>query len=112
MNAGMVMSADDVASTKPCGGTPAPHRLIGCWQDSGGRRRTTCRAPVYGNVAVSTVRSGSFRPVLGIDVERNVDSELDIPVLPYPHLKATLTSWESRLDVVGASRHEVKENAP
>ena len=29
---------------------------------------------------------------------------------PYPHFKATLTSWESRLDVVGASKYEVLED--
>ena len=38
------------------------------------------------------------------DLERSAHDDPEGPVFPYTHLKATLTSWESRLDVVGASK--------
>ena len=43
-----------------------------------------------------------FRPVLREDLERSARNDIEDPVFPYPHLKATLTFWESLLDVVGA----------
>ena len=40
------------------------------------------------------VRSGRFRPALCGDLEQDTHDDLEGPVLPYPHLKATLTSWQ------------------
>ena len=36
------------------------------------------------------------------DLERSARDDVEDPVLPYPHRKATLTSWESLLDVAVA----------
>ena len=56
---------------------------------------------------------GSFRPVSCEDIERSTRDDLEDLVFPYPHLKTTLTSRESLLDldVVGASKDEVVEDA-
>lgn len=45
------------------------------------------------------------------DLDRSARDDLDDPVFPYPHLNATLTSWESFLDVVAASEDEIVEDA-
>ena len=45
------------------------------------------------------------------DLESSTRDDLAGPVFPYPHLKATLTSWESRLDVAGAPKDEIVEDA-
>ena len=50
------------------------------------------------------VASERFRAVLREDLERSARDHLENPVFPYPHLKATLTSWESLLDAAGASK--------
>ena len=55
--------------------------------------------------------SGRYRPVLREDLERSARDDVDDPVFPYPHLKATLTSWQSIQDVAGASKYEVVEDA-
>ena len=55
--------------------------------------------------------AGRFRPIMREDVERSTRDDLRDPVFPYPHLKATLTSWESFPDAVGASNGEVVEDA-
>ena len=55
--------------------------------------------------------AGRFRPIMREDLERSTRDDLRDPVFPYPHLKATLTSWESFLDAVGASKGEVVEDA-
>ena len=52
-----------------------------------------------------------FRPVLREDLELGASDDIKGPVLPYPHLGATITSWESLLDVAGASKDEVVEDA-
>ena len=57
------------------------------------------------------VAIGRFRPVLRDDLERSARGDLEDPLFPYPHLKATLTSWESLLDAVGASKGDVAEGA-
>ena len=57
------------------------------------------------------VATGRLRPVMREDFERSARDDLEDPVFPYPHLKATLTSWESLLDAVGASKDEVVEGA-
>ena len=54
---------------------------------------------------------GRPRPVLRDELERSAGNDLEGPVFPYPHLQATLTSWESRLDVTDASKDEVAEDA-
>ena len=45
-----------------------------------------------------------FRPVLCENLERSARNDLEGPVFLYLHLKATLTSGESRLDMAGASK--------
>ena len=45
------------------------------------------------------------------DLERSTRDDLEHHLFPYPHLKATITSSESLLDVVGASKDEVVEDA-
>ena len=45
------------------------------------------------------------------DLERSARDDPGGPAFPYPHLKATLVSWESLLDVVGASKDEIVEDA-
>ena len=45
------------------------------------------------------VAIGTFRPVMREDLERSARDDLEDPVLPYSHLKATLTSWKPLLDV-------------
>ena len=57
------------------------------------------------------VAVGRFRPVTHEDLERSARDDLEDPAFPYPHLKATLTSWEALLDAVGASKNEVVEGA-
>ena len=57
------------------------------------------------------VHNGRFRSVLRKDLERRARDNLEGPVFPYPHLKVTITSWESLLDVVGASKDGVVEDA-
>ena len=47
------------------------------------------------------VFSGKFRPVRE-GIERSARDDIEDPVFPYPHLKVTLISWESLLDVAGA----------
>ena len=46
--------------------------------------------------------NGRFGPALRKDVEGGNHGGLHGPGLPYSHLKATLTSWESPLDVADA----------
>ena len=48
------------------------------------------------------VFSGRFQPVLREDLGRSARDDIEDPVFPYPHLKVTLISWESLLDVAGA----------
>ena len=55
--------------------------------------------------------SGRFRPVLHEDLERRARDYIEDPVFSYPHHEATVTSWESLLDVASASKDEVVENA-
>ena len=50
------------------------------------------------------VAIGRFRPFMCEERERSARDDLEDPVFPYPHLKATLTSWESLLDAAGASK--------
>ena len=57
------------------------------------------------------VAIGRFRPVLREDLERSARDDIEDPVFPYPHLKVTLTSWESTQDVADASKDEVVEDA-
>ena len=45
------------------------------------------------------------------DLERSARNDVEDPVFPYPHLKATLTSWELIQDVAGVSKDEVVDDA-
>ena len=45
------------------------------------------------------------------DLEWSARDDIEDSVFPYPHFKATLTSWESIQDVAGASKGKGVEDA-
>ena len=49
--------------------------------------------------------------VLREDLERSARDDLEDPAFPYPHLKATFTSWKSLFEAVGFSKNDIVENA-